>query len=161
MRQLLTDFYQEVSQDQRTRTPLFADQHLEQDQQNGYVSATACQRCHQQEYLQWSATRHAFAYETASEKGTLLRFRMCLLPHYWIRLFNGVSDRRPNRRSKACSVRRATVPANSTWAIRKKVISVVVRIHRSVWNAMTRNILRGSQMWWHSTRRMLITAANR
>ena len=64
VRQLLTDFYQEVSQDQRTRTPLFADQHLEQDQQNGYVSATACQRCHQQEYLQWSATRHAFAYET-------------------------------------------------------------------------------------------------
>ena len=68
VRQLLTDFYQEVSQDQRTRTPLFADQHLEQDQQNGYVSATACQRCHQQEYLQWSATRHAFAYETLLKK---------------------------------------------------------------------------------------------
>ena len=68
VRQLLTDFYQEVSQDRRTRTPIFADQHLEQDQQNGYVSATACQRCHQQEYLQWSATRHAFAFETLLKK---------------------------------------------------------------------------------------------
>ena len=30
--------------------------------------ATACQRCHEQEYLQWSATRHAFAYETLLKK---------------------------------------------------------------------------------------------
>ena len=28
----------------------------------------ACQRCHEQEYLQWSATRHAFAYETLLKK---------------------------------------------------------------------------------------------
>ena len=63
VRQLLTDFYQEVSQSSDL-TPLFADQHLERDPKNGYVSATACQRCHQQEYLQWSATRHAFAFET-------------------------------------------------------------------------------------------------
>ncbi len=68
VRQLLTDFYQEISQDRRTRTPLFANQHLERDPQNGYVSATACQRCHQQEYLQWSATRHTFAYETLLKK---------------------------------------------------------------------------------------------
>ncbi|RKU22523.1 hypothetical protein C6500_03210 [Candidatus Poribacteria bacterium] len=67
VRQLLTNFYREVSQLSDT-TPLFANQHLEQDQQNGYVSATACQRCHQQEYLQWSATRHAFAYETLLKK---------------------------------------------------------------------------------------------
>ena len=67
VRQLLTDFYQEASQSSDLM-PLFADQHLEQDQQNGYVSATACQRCHQQEYLQWSATRHAFAYETLLKK---------------------------------------------------------------------------------------------
>ena len=67
VRQLLTDFYREVSQSSDL-TPLFVDQHLEQDQQNGYVSATACQRCHQQEYLQWSATRHAFAYETLLKK---------------------------------------------------------------------------------------------
>ena len=67
VRQLLTDFYQEASQSSDLM-PLFAQQHLEQDQQNGYVSATACQRCHQQEYLQWSATRHAFAYETLLKK---------------------------------------------------------------------------------------------
>ena len=67
VRQLLTDFYQEVSQS-ADLTPLFADQHLERDPQNGYVSATACQQCHQQEYLQWSATRHAFAFETLLKK---------------------------------------------------------------------------------------------
>lgn len=67
VRQLLTNFYREVSQLSDT-TPLFTNQHLEQDQQNGYVSAAACQRCHQQEYLQWSATRHAFAYETLLKK---------------------------------------------------------------------------------------------
>ena len=67
VRQLLTDFYQEVSRSSDL-TPIFADQHLERDSQNGYVSATACQRCHQQEYLQWSATRHAFAYETLLKK---------------------------------------------------------------------------------------------
>ena len=67
VRQLLTNFYREVSQSSDI-TPLFAEQHLEQDQQNGYVSATACQRCHQQEYLQWSATRHAFAFETLLKK---------------------------------------------------------------------------------------------
>lgn len=67
VRQLLTDFYQEVSESSDL-TPLFAEQHLEQDPQNGYVSATACQKCHQQEYLQWSATRHAFAFETLLKK---------------------------------------------------------------------------------------------
>ena len=67
VRQLLTDFYQEVAQSSDI-APLFANQHLERDPQNGYVSATACQRCHQQEYLQWSATRHAFAFETLVKK---------------------------------------------------------------------------------------------
>ena len=67
VRQLLTDFYREVAQTSDL-TPLFANRHLERDPQNGYVSATACQRCHQQEYLQWSATRHAFAYETLLKK---------------------------------------------------------------------------------------------
>ena len=67
VRQLLTAFYQEVGQSSDL-TPLFADQHLERDPQNGYVSATACQQCHQQEYLQWSATRHAFAFETLLKK---------------------------------------------------------------------------------------------
>ena len=69
VRQLLTDFYRDVatespSQDSR----LFAEQFLEQQASNGYVSATACQRCHEQEYQQWSATRHAFAYETLLKK---------------------------------------------------------------------------------------------
>ena len=67
VRQLLTDFYREVSQSSDL-TPLFADLHLERDQQNGYLSATACQQCHEQEYLQWSATRHAFAYQTLVKK---------------------------------------------------------------------------------------------
>ncbi len=67
VRQLLTNFYREISQLSDT-TPLFANQHLEQNHQNGYVSATACQRCHQQEHLQWSATRHAFAFETLLKK---------------------------------------------------------------------------------------------
>ena len=67
VRQLLTNFYREVSQSSDL-IPLFANQHLEQDRHNGYVSATACQRCHEQEYLQWSATRHAFAYETLLKK---------------------------------------------------------------------------------------------
>ena len=67
VRQLLTDFYREVSPTSEL-TPLFVDQHLERDQQNGYVSAMACQQCHEQEYLQWSATRHAFAYQTLVKK---------------------------------------------------------------------------------------------
>ena len=67
VRQLLTDFYRNASQSSDF-TPLFAAQHLEQDQRNGYVSATACHQCHQQEYLQWSATRHAFAFETLLKK---------------------------------------------------------------------------------------------
>ncbi|MYC78517.1 thioredoxin domain-containing protein [Candidatus Poribacteria bacterium] len=69
IRQLLTDFYQNGSEENRTLVPLlFAEQTLEQQQENGYVSATACQRCHEQEYLQWSATRHAFAYQTLLKK---------------------------------------------------------------------------------------------
>jgi hypothetical protein len=67
VRQLLTDFYREVAQSSEHK-PLFTEQQLEQDPQNGYVSATACQRCHEQEYLQWSATRHAFAFETLLKK---------------------------------------------------------------------------------------------
>ena len=69
IRELLTDFYRDVaaespSQDAR----FFAEQLLEQQPGNGYVSAKTCQRCHEQEYLQWSATRHAFAYETLLKK---------------------------------------------------------------------------------------------
>ena len=41
---------------------------MEQQAKNGYVSAAACRRCHEQEYLQWSATRHAFAFETLLKK---------------------------------------------------------------------------------------------
>ena len=55
VRQLLTDFYQAAAESSDL-TPLFAGQHLEQDAQNGYASAPACQQCHQQEYLQWSAS---------------------------------------------------------------------------------------------------------
>ena len=69
IRQLLTDFYKDVATENPLQsTRLFAEQLLEQQPKNGYVSATACQRCHEQEYLQWSATRHAFAYETLLKK---------------------------------------------------------------------------------------------
>ena len=69
IRELLTDFYQNVAKASSTHTAVhFADQALEQQQGNGYVSATACQQCHEQEYLQWSATRHAFAYQTLVKK---------------------------------------------------------------------------------------------
>ena len=67
VREMLTNFYQEFAQSANP-TPLFVDQLLEQQAKNGYVSATACQRCHQQEYLQWAATRHAFAYQTIQKK---------------------------------------------------------------------------------------------
>lgn len=69
IRRLLTNFYQSVAEENTTqRAILFAEQMLEQQQGNGYVAATACQQCHQQEYLQWSATRHAFAYQTLLKK---------------------------------------------------------------------------------------------
>ena len=67
VREMLTDFYRK-SAESADATPVFTGEHLEQNPQNGYVSAMACQRCHQQEYLQWSATRHAFAYETLLKK---------------------------------------------------------------------------------------------
>ena len=69
VRQLLTDFYRDVAVESPLQdSVLFMNQRLEQQQENGYVSAAACQRCHEQEYLQWSATRHAFAYETLLKK---------------------------------------------------------------------------------------------
>ena len=69
VRQLLTDFYREVSTENPSHdSRLFAKQLLEQQQENGYASAAACQQCHEQEYFQWSATRHAFAYETLLKK---------------------------------------------------------------------------------------------
>jgi len=67
VRQLLTDFYRDVAQASEHK-PLFVNQLLEQHSKNGYVSAAACRSCHEQEYLQWSATRHAFAFETLLKK---------------------------------------------------------------------------------------------
>ena len=67
IRQLLTDFYRDVA-GSSTFTPLFAEEDLESDPQNGYVSAGTCQRCHERAYLQWSATRHAFAFQTLLKK---------------------------------------------------------------------------------------------
>ena len=69
IRYLLTDFYQDVAtEDAIHGAPLFAERALEQQQRNGYVSATTCRLCHEQEYLQWSTTRHAFAYRTLLKK---------------------------------------------------------------------------------------------
>ena len=69
IRRLLTDFYHTVAAENRPQgIPLFVEQVLEQQQENGYTSAGACRGCHEQEYLQWSATRHAFAYQTLLKK---------------------------------------------------------------------------------------------
>ncbi len=69
IRQLLTDFYRDIATENPAQDArLFAKQLLEQQQENGYASAAACQQCHEQEYLQWSATRHAFAYQTLQKK---------------------------------------------------------------------------------------------
>ena len=68
IRQLLTDFYRSSAEVNTTqRAPLFTDQKLEK-QNNEYISAKTCKGCHEQEYLQWSATRHAFAYQTLLKK---------------------------------------------------------------------------------------------
>lgn len=68
IRQLLTDFYRSTAEENVTQsTPLFADRELER-QNNEYISAKTCKGCHEQEYLQWSATRHAFAYQTLLKK---------------------------------------------------------------------------------------------
>ena len=67
IRQLLTDFYREIAQSSEF-IPLFSSQSLEKQTKNGYVSATACQSCHQQAYRQWTATPHAFAFETLLKK---------------------------------------------------------------------------------------------
>ena len=68
IRQLLTDFYLSTAEENKSHgPPLFADQQLEKE--NGvYISANTCKSCHEQEYLQWSATRHAFAYQTLLKK---------------------------------------------------------------------------------------------
>ena len=69
IRHLLTNFYQNAAAENSVYpATLFSDQALEQQHGNGYVSATACQQCHEQEYLHWSATRHAFAYQTLLKK---------------------------------------------------------------------------------------------
>ena len=69
IRQVLTDFYRDVATENPLQDSLlFAERPLEQQPGNGYVSATACQQCHEQEYLHWSATRHAFAYQTLLKK---------------------------------------------------------------------------------------------
>ncbi len=68
IRQLLTDFYRSTAEENATQSaPLFADQELEK-QGNEYASAVTCKGCHKQEYHQWSATRHAFAYQTLIKK---------------------------------------------------------------------------------------------
>lgn len=68
IRQLMTDFYRSTAdENMEQRVPLFADQELEK-QKNGYISAMTCKGCHEQEYLQWSTTRHAFAYKTLIKK---------------------------------------------------------------------------------------------
>lgn len=69
IRELLTEFYRKLAAENAIEgAPLFADRALEQQHGNGYVSATACQDCHVEEYRQWSATRHAFAYQTLLKK---------------------------------------------------------------------------------------------
>ena len=68
IRQMLTDFYRSTADKHNTSDfRLFVEQMLEK-QNSGYISAETCKGCHEQEYLQWSATRHAFAYQTLVKK---------------------------------------------------------------------------------------------
>ena len=68
IRKMLTDFYKSAAEENRSYSlPLFAEQALEK-QNSEYISANTCKSCHEQEYLQWSATRHAFAYQTLLKK---------------------------------------------------------------------------------------------
>lgn len=68
IRQMLTDFYRSTAEENTSHgLPLFSEQALEK-QNSAYISANTCKGCHEQEYLQWSATRHAFAYQTLVKK---------------------------------------------------------------------------------------------
>lgn len=68
IRKMLTDFYKSTAEENKSSgLPLFAEQALEK-QNSEYISADTCKTCHEQEYLQWSATRHAFAYQTLLKK---------------------------------------------------------------------------------------------
>ena len=68
IRGMLTDFYKGTAEEYKSSgLPLFAEQELEK-QNSEYISASTCKGCHEQEYLQWSATRHAFAYQTLIKK---------------------------------------------------------------------------------------------
>ena len=100
---------------------LFADRPLERQQGNGYVSATACRDCHAEAYLQWSATRHAFAYQTLLNKERYFDAGMCFLSYDGVRLFDGLPDRCPGfNDSEGCNVRRVTVPASGMSGTRKR-----------------------------------------
>ncbi len=68
IRQMLTDFYRSAADKHNTSDiRLFVEQMLEK-QNSGYISAKTCKSCHEQEYLQWAATRHAFAFQTLIKK---------------------------------------------------------------------------------------------
>lgn len=68
IRSMLTDFYRKTTEENHSSDMrLFVEQILEK-QNSGYISAETCKGCHEQEYLQWSATRHAFAYHTLVKK---------------------------------------------------------------------------------------------
>ena len=68
IRKILTDFYKSTAEENKSHSlPLFAEQALEK-QNSEYISANTCKSCHEQEYLQWSATRHAYAYQTLVKK---------------------------------------------------------------------------------------------
>ena len=68
IRQMLTDFYRSTAAKHNPSDfRLFVEQVLEK-QDSGYISAETCKGCHEQEYLQWSGTRHAFAYQTLLKK---------------------------------------------------------------------------------------------
>ena len=68
IREMLTNFYKGTAEEYKSSgLPLFAEQALEK-RNSAYISANTCKSCHEQEYHQWSATRHAFAYQTLIKK---------------------------------------------------------------------------------------------
>ena len=161
MRQLLTDFYREVAQTSDL-TPLFANRHLERDPQNGYVSATACQRCHQQEYLQWSATRHAFAYETLLKKERYFDSGCVSCHTTGLGYSTGfqIGDQDSTLKGVQCETchgpGKQHVGNPKKTNIRRGADTIALS-----WNATTRNILPDSQTSWHSIPRISIIAASR
>jgi hypothetical protein len=162
IRQLLTDFYRNIAAENPLQgAPLFAEQRLEQQQENGYVSATACQRCHEQEYLQWSATRHAFAYQTLLKKERYFDAGCISCHTTGFGYATGFQIGEQDSTLEGVQCETCHGPGKQHVGNPKKTNIRRGMTPHSVCNATTRNIHPDSPRWSHSIPRMSITAASR